>query len=83
MRVSTRTPPSLLPLPRPANMHGGAKGRPQNEFTRVKFRVKAPLGHGETVGVVGDSRSLGNFNPNGAITLVTSPETYPMCATLR
>lgn len=54
------------------------KRRP--EYTGVNFRVVAPLDHGETIAVVGDSRALGSFNLQNAVHLVTTPATYPVYA---
>ena len=46
-------------------------------FSRVRFRVKAPVQMGETVYVCGSHPLLGGWDPQKAVQLVTSPEAFP------
>lgn len=46
-------------------------------FSHVTFTVEAHLDHGESVAVVGNSRSLGDFTVANAVPLVTTPGTFP------
>ena len=52
------------------------------ETVRVLFRVSVQTQHGDTVHLLGD-RELGGWEKDGSITLVTSPETYPVWETSR
>lgn len=48
------------------------------QHCRVHFHVQAPTLIGQTIAVGGDCFSLGGFDVNKVIPLVTTPESYPV-----
>lgn len=52
-------------------------------FTLVTFHVRAELGHGEHICVVGNVAALGSNNMERAVELTTTPSTYPIFSSIR
>eukprot|EP00750_Incisomonas_marina_P012069 INCI16539.1.p1 GENE.INCI16539.1~~INCI16539.1.p1 ORF type:complete len:919 (-),score=164.09 INCI16539.1:103-2859(-) len=55
----------------------------QGRFTLVTFHVRAELGHGEHICVVGNVAALGSNNMERAVELTTTPSTYPIFSSIR
>jgi len=53
----------------------------EGKFSRLHFYVKANLVLGQTLSLSGNVWGLGHFNTSNTITLVTSPESYPIWRT--
>lgn len=51
------------------------------EHSRVTFRVKCEAALGQVVGITGDASGFGVSRQNSVITLVTTPEDYPIWST--
>lgn len=54
----------------------------KGEFCRIHIRVKAATSLGQVVAVGGSGPTFGNFDPQHTISLVTTPESYPVWYTL-
>lgn len=52
------------------------------DLCRVHFRVKAPVKLGQVIGLSGSSYALGSFNRLQVLSLVTTPEAYPIWYTV-
>jgi hypothetical protein len=52
------------------------------EYCRVHFRVRCETVMGQTVALGGSTHQLGYFDKDKVVTLVTSPESYPVWYTL-
>lgn len=50
----------------------------KGEFCRIHFRVYAPVSFGQTIGIFGNSSTLGHFNKDLIVPLVTTPQSYPI-----
>ena len=54
----------------------------EGKFCRLHIRVRAEgCGHGCVVGIGGSCKALGYFDPRKALSLVTTPEAYPIWST--
>src|SRR5688572_30215028 len=54
----------------------------KGDYCRLHVRVKAKVKIGQTVAISGSSASLGVFNKERVVKLVTTPDSYPIWYTL-
>ena len=53
------------------------KSQAGDTLTRVSFNVTAEVGFGEAIYLVGDQETIGNWDLDKAVELVTTPAAYP------